>query len=267
MGFEGQASGPDPFSPGAPEPLRFSTAPAQCPAASKVGIVHISSPDLAHELEGGVFIATQDANPFDSLFALYIVAEDPVSRLLVKLAGEVTLDEQTGQVTTTFADTPQVPFAKLRLHLFEGPHASLSTPPLCGSYQTTSAFTAWSGAIQDPVSEPFAITSGPGGEPCSDPQPFTPSFQAGSISTQAGAFTPFTLTITRPDGDQALESITVHLPTGVAALLSAVKPCPEPQASSTELWSGKPDRPFHRDLGSGFRTDQPERGGLSDRPL
>ena len=231
VGFEGQASGPDPFYPGAPEPLRFSTAPAQCPPASKVGTVHISSPDLAHELEGGVFIATQDANPFGSLFALYIVAEDPVSRLLVKLAGEVTLDEQTGQVTTTFANTPQVPFAKLGLHLFEGPHASLSTPPLCGSYQTTSSFAAWAGAIQDPISEPFAITSGPGGEPCSYPQPFTPSFQAGSINTQAGAFTPFTLTIGRPDGDQALGSVTVHLPTGIAALLSAVKPCPEPQAS------------------------------------
>ena len=64
---------------------------------------------------------------------MYILAEDPVSRVRVKLAGEVRVNEQTGQITTVFANTPQVPFEELKLHFFEGPHASLSTPPLCGS--------------------------------------------------------------------------------------------------------------------------------------
>jgi hypothetical protein len=233
VGFEGEANTPDPFSPGAPEPLKFSSAPEQCPAASKVGVVHIKSPDLAHELEGGVYIAQQTANPFGSLFALYIVAEDPVSRVLVKLAGEVSLNEETGQVTTTFKDTPQVPFEKLKLHFFEGPQASLSTPPLCGTYATTASFTPWSGtAPVDTSSDPFAISSGPGGAPCSsNPQPFAPSFAAGSENTQAGAFTPFTLQISNPDGDQALKSLSMQLPPGVAAILASVTPCPEPQAS------------------------------------
>ena len=232
IGYLGQGA-TDPLSPGAPEPLQFATAPVSCPEASKVGTVHIKTPLLGEELRGSVYLAAQNANPFGSLIALYIVAENPVLGLRVKLAGEGRLNEGTGQISTTFTNTPQVPFEELRLQLFSGPRGTVSTPPLCGTYATTASFTPWSGS--EPVgtsSEPFAITSGPGGGPCSpNPQPFAPSFGAGSTNNQAGAFTPFALTIGHSDADQPLQGLTVHLPSGVAALLSTVTPCPEPQAS------------------------------------
>ena len=123
IGYEGPGGSEDPFlpdSPGVSEPLRFSTAPAICPEASKVGLVAIKSPDLSHELQGGVYIAQQEHNPFGSLFALYLVAEDPALGIRVKLAGKVSLNEQTGQITSTFSETPQVPFEALHLHFFEG---------------------------------------------------------------------------------------------------------------------------------------------------
>ena len=59
---------------------------------------------------------------------------------------------------------------------------------------------------------------------------FAPTFSAASPNAQAGAFTPFNLQINRPNGDQALSTLTVHLPARVAAMLSQVTPCPEPQA-------------------------------------
>ncbi len=237
IGYEGKGGG-DPFAPGAPEPLHFSSGPVQCPEASKLGTVRIKTPLLADELTGTVYLAAQDANPFHSLIALYIVAENEKLGLRAKLAGEGRLDETTGQVTTSFTDTPQVPFEELEVNLFGGPRGSLSTPALCGSYAATASFEPWSGttpvqASSDPGS--FEITSGAGAGPCPpDPLAFSPSFQAGSTNTQAGAFTPFTLTLEHSDSDQPLSAIAMHLPAGVAAMLASVTPCPEPLAASNQ---------------------------------
>jgi hypothetical protein len=138
VGFEG-VSGEDPLSPGAVQPLRFSSEPVRCPAASKVGRVRIQTPLLERELQGSVYLAAPaplgeaGQNPFGSLLALYIVAEDPAAGIRVKLAGQAELEPQTGRVISTFQDTPQVPFEVLTLELFGGPRASLSTPASCGS--------------------------------------------------------------------------------------------------------------------------------------
>ena len=234
IGYEGPGGGEDPFLPdrsGVSEPLRFSTAPVACPEASKVGLVQIKSPDLSHELEGGVYIAQQTDNPFGSLFALYLVAEDPALGIRVKLAGQVSLNEQTGQVTSTFNETPQVPFEALHLRFFEGARASLSTPPTCGGYNTLASFTPWSSSTPLRREAAFQITSGAEGQHCANPLAFVPTVKAGSASPQAGAFTSFNLTLADPDADQRLAALSVHLPTGIAAILASLTPCPEPQAA------------------------------------
>ncbi len=221
--------------------LQFTPTPADCPETSKLGTVRISTPDLAHQLQGAVYLAAQQANPFGSLIALYITAEDPISRVRVKLAGRVTINEENGQLSTTFANTPQVPFENLELELFGGPRASLATPAQCARYTTTTSVTAWSGAVREPSTmEPFDITSGPGGSPCpSGALPFAPAFTAGVSNLQAGAYTPFTLTITHPDGSQPLQGVTMHLPPGVAAMLSSVTPCQTPPAG--QEWACGPE--------------------------
>jgi hypothetical protein len=228
---------------GALESQSFTPTPPGCPNAAKIGTVNIKTPVLEKELVGGVYLGTQNTDPFASPLVLYIAAEDEPfnpsqSRVRIKVAGEVAINPATGQLTSTFRNTPQAPFERLRLHLFNGPRAAQATPSRCGSYAAAGRFTPWSeGADVSAGAQPgegFQITSGPGGGPCPGATlPLAPGFQAGSVLTQAGAFSPFTVTIARPDGNQALRSIEVVLPPGAAAMLSSVTPCAEPAA-----WAG-----------------------------
>jgi hypothetical protein len=221
-----------PAAIGAGETKPLSPGVNFCPDASKVGTVEIKTPLLPNKLVGAVYLAEQNANPFGSLVALYIVAEDRVSGVLVKVAGAVEPQEGSGQLVSTFKNTPQLPFEDLELHFFGGSRAPLGTPALCGSYTTTAMFTPWSGnPPTDVPSKPFLITSGPGGSPCQDPLPFSPSLQTGSLNLQAGAFTPFTLTMSRPDGNQNLDAIQLKMPPGLLGALSGVKLCGEAEGN------------------------------------
>jgi hypothetical protein len=204
-----------------------------CPEASKVATLEIKSPLLPNALTGAAYLAAQNQNPFGSLVALYLVARDPVSGVLIKVAGEVRPDPVTGQLVSTFENTPQLPFEDLNLHFFGGDRAPLSSPAICGAYTTTASIAPWSGNEATNPSSTFDILSGPNGSPCHNPLlPFSPSLTAGTTSIQAGGFSPFTMTMSRPDGSQNLQAIKLTMPPGLLGTLAKVKLCPEAQANA-----------------------------------
>jgi hypothetical protein len=207
-------------------------APPTCPEAAKVGTVEIKTPLLPNPLTGAAYLAAQNANPFGSLVALYIVAEDPISGTLIKVAGVVKPDPVTGQLVSTFDNTPQLPFEDLKLHFFGGSRAPLSTPAFCGSYTTTTSIAGWSGNPASQPSSEFQILTGPDGSPCANPLPFSPSLTAGSTNIQTGAFSPFTMTMSRGDGQQNLQAVQLHMPPGLLGTLSSVKLCGEAEANA-----------------------------------
>jgi hypothetical protein len=220
------------FTERLPDPLQPGTN--FCPDASKVGTVDISTPLLppGQHVRGSVYLATQNENPFGSLIAMYIIAEDPISGALVKLPGEVHLTE-LGQIVTTFKSNPQLAFEDAQLHFFGGERAPLGTPAHCGSYTTNASFTPWSGNEAVNSQSAFQITSGLHGKPCPGASlPFSPTLTAGTTNIQAGAFSTLTTTIGREDGNQDLGSVSLHMPQGLSGILANVKLCPEAQANA-----------------------------------
>jgi hypothetical protein len=197
-----------------------TSGPDSCPADSKIGSVRIETPLLDHPVSGAVYLAQPQQNKFGSLLALYLVVDDAESGVRIKLAGRVSAEADTGRLTTSFEDNPQLPFSNLHLELFGGPRAALRTPPSCGSYATQASLTPWSGSGAVSLSSSFAITNcGNGG--------FDPQLSAGTANPLAATFSPFSLRLTRADGSQELGAISATLPPGLLASLRGVPYCPD----------------------------------------
>jgi hypothetical protein len=209
--------------------------PQTCPKASKVGTVKIQTPlleeELEPELEGNVYVL--QSNP-PELKLLVAASADGIN---LKLVGTVQLNELTGQITTTFNETPELPFTDFKLSFSGGAQAALATPTQCGSYTTSSDFTPWTTKFGADVlgQDGFSIGAGPLGVACaSNPLPFGPSLIAGATTDQAGAYTSFSLLLQRGDDQQRIEKLQFRAPAGLSGMISHVTPCPEPQASKGE---------------------------------
>jgi hypothetical protein len=217
---------------------RFDSRPGEgCPDASKIGNVEIDTPLIEEQVKGALYLASPHDNPTNSLLGLYIVARVPERGVLVKLAGKVSPDPNTGQLITTFDDAPQLPFESFDLQFREGGRAPLVTPPACGSYDVVAKFVPWS--AQDPNNpapdevvtrtSTFTVQRGVDGGACPSGgiPPFDPEFQAGSINNDAGSKSPFDLRLTRKDGEQDMTKFSTVLPPGVLGSLAGVAKCPD----------------------------------------
>jgi hypothetical protein len=195
----------------------------RCPESSKLGSVKITTPLLDTPLEGSVYLARQNENPFGSTLAIYIVASG--SGVIVKLAGLIAPDQQTGQLVAKFEDLPQLEFSEMALRFKGGERAPLTNPSSCGIKTATASLGSWSGRTVSSSSN-FAIdgSCATGG--------FAPAFSAGSTSSQAGADTGFTLAFSRSDGEQVLGAISVQTPPGLLGYLKNVPLCPEVTATA-----------------------------------
>lgn len=235
-----------------PAPIRFENyvdperkIAVGCPDASKIGVLEIDTPLLADPIPGTVYLAEQDRNPFNSTYAIYLVAESVERGVVVKLAGEVTPDAATGRLKATFTDNPQLPFESFKLQFRRGSRAPLANPPVCGTTVAETALTPWShpasGAAAKPTSN-LAVNVGPDGRPCAatrSARPFTVDFNAGSGDAQAGAYSPFSVRISRQDGQQEMRQLTVKTPKGLAGRLRGIPYCPEEAIAALDSRSGR----------------------------
>jgi hypothetical protein len=233
-----------PLDPADPEAMEIGAdglshvAGGHCPQSSQVGSVEVLTPLLASPLHGHVYIAepqcggegqsacTTASATNGELYGLYLEAEG--SGVIIKLKGTVSANPTTGQLTTSFTENPQFPFSELKLHLNGGERAPLANPQTCASLEATSDLTPWSAPVT-PDATPswsFAISG------CASPMGFAPSFLAHTTTPAAGAFSPFTLTLSRHDGEQDLSGLTVNMPQGLLGRIAGISQCAEAPANA-----------------------------------
>jgi hypothetical protein len=216
----GQAAGLTACQPG--EDGVGTEGPPSCPSSSLVGTDEIDTPLLAHPLTGDVYIL--QSNPPH----LQLLVAASGEGVYLKLIGNISLNEQTGRLTTTFKETPELPFTTFKLSFSGGARAALETPTGCGTYTTSGDFMPWSAPFSADVfpSSSFVISGG-----CASPLPFSPVLTAGSTTDQAGGYTSFSLLLTRADEQQRIEKLQFTTPKGLLGMISQVPLCPEPQAA------------------------------------
>jgi hypothetical protein len=207
------------------ELARASSAPESCPETSKIGTIKVETPLLDDPLEGSVYVGSQLSKDPESgdMYRIFLTASAPGVRL--KLLGQIKADKDTGQLTATFLDNPELPFSKMSLVFKDGDRAPLVNPPTCGTFTATGTLSSWSGQSRALSSDYKIDQNCPTGQ-------FAPSFTAGTANPFAGAFSTFVTTVGRTDADQDLSRITVALPSGLLGALGSVPLCSELNAAA-----------------------------------
>jgi uncharacterized repeat protein (TIGR01451 family) len=201
-----------------------------CPRESKLGTIHSRSPAISEEVSGSLYLAKPYENKFDSLVAVYVVARIPNRGVIVTAAGRVELNPETGQITTVFEESPQLPISDLVFTFHQGATSPLVTPPTCGLYTAQAALNPWSVPLQEHLlTSQFEITSGVNSGPCPSggTPPFAPKVVSGTDDNDAGAYSPFYLRIIREDGEQELTRFSTVFPPGITGKLAGIPLCPQ----------------------------------------
>jgi hypothetical protein len=208
-----------------------TSAPGEgCPQGAKIGTAEVTTPLLDGAVAGTIFVAAPDdpatatpgaENPLDARFALYLVLRDPERGVLLSLPIRIDPDPQTGRLTASFDQIPQLPLSHLELHFNPGPHAPLTTPASCGSHSVT--FTLTPSSCNPPLSgSEIFTTTGPDCTPS-----FAPTLSAGTASNAAGHSAPFVLDLSQDAAEANLSGLSLTLPPGLSAALAGIPTCPE----------------------------------------
>jgi hypothetical protein len=218
--------------------------PIECPAASKIGTTEVQTPSLPpNSLSGTVYAAQPLSNDPSSgeQFRIFLHVGSDRFGVNVRLIGHVFPNLSTGQVTAVVDENPQATFSSFKVHITGGPRGALTTPDTCGPHTTTSDLTPWTEAGNAHPSGSFTLTEGAGGGPCPKTlgeRPFGPAYSAGTVSSTAGAFSPFVFHLKRPDGAQEIRQVNANLPPGMVASLKGVPYCPEASIDAAAAASG-----------------------------
>lgn len=212
-----------------PEQIGIGTRnPTKCPSASQIGTVNLEVPTLPPgSLQGPVFLGKPAGTAIEGPpYTIYLDAESARYGVKVRLEGTVEPNPQTGRLTATFEKNPEQPFNSVAMHFSGGAFAPLANPLVCGASSMTS-FTPFSGTAAVVGESPFALQGCPFSK-----APLAATQNTITFPGSGGAGTDFTFSLTRPEGDQYLETVKTTLPPGLAGKIPTVTQCAEAQANA-----------------------------------
>jgi hypothetical protein len=214
-----------------------------CPANSKIGTAEIETPPLpAGSLKGDVYVGQQQSTDPTSgnMFRILVEAKSEERGVDVRLVGNVRANQVSGQLTAVLDEQetgelagklpqglPQVPFTSVKLRF--GNKDVLTSPQTCSPATTVGKMEPWARpGTRTRVTHSFTLSTLPGGGACPKTlgeRPFAPGYDAKSDSRVAGKYSPFRVTIARPDGQQDLVGVDVTLPEGLTGKLAGIPYC------------------------------------------
>lgn len=203
--------------------------PVSCPAAAAIGTVDIDTPVLpSGTLKGTAYLGQPlSGDPTSGQeYRTFLVVDNPQYGISVRLVGNIVADPQTGRLTASFLDNPQIPFSQVRVTLRGGDRAPLVNPPTCGTKHTLGRYSGYHGGTATSSTD-LVIDQG-----CARANAFGPGLTAAVSNTKAGGSPTFTLGLTRNDGEQQLQRIDVNLPPGLLAKPNGIPLCDSGHAAA-----------------------------------
>jgi hypothetical protein len=221
----------------------FATENASgCPASSILGAAVVESPAILPPegssgegmLTGNIYLGKPVSGSITKPpYTIYVIVESKRYGLGLRLEGTVAPSPTTGQLTTTFKETPQEPFTALKLTFNGGPLAPLANPLGCGAASASGSLTPWSGnPAKALASTPFTVDSNGTGGACASPLPFSLTQSTQNQSGVAGALTSYTFSLARNEGQQYLSQVKATLPPGLLGPIPSVTLCGETEANA-----------------------------------
>jgi hypothetical protein len=209
------------------------TIAQSCPEASKIGNASVTTPLFSQPVLGSIYVGVPEGSTTPiatgqsaSRLALYLVLRDTERGLFIALPLRVDADSQTGRLTISFDQIPQLPITHLEVHLNSGPRAPLATSATCGAEAIAYSLTPSSGNPAVRGAQSFATS----GSDCG--ARFAPTLSAGTTSNAAGRSSAFVFELSQGAAASSPSAFSVTLPPGLSAAFGTVTPCPDSQAGS-----------------------------------
>jgi hypothetical protein len=206
--------------------IHSSVAGVACPASSELGTVNLEVPTLPPgSLKGSMYLGGPESGPITGPpYVVYLDAESARYGVSVRIKGESTPNEVTGQVTTVFSENPEQPFTKATLHFKEGALAPVANPLGCGTATTEGTFLPFTEPPAKTLASNFTVTG------CPATLPFALTQSTQNQTGTAGGHTNYTFNLARNNGEQYLSQVKTTLPPGLVGAISILTPCTEAQA-------------------------------------